>query len=41
MRNHNGVQVPQVNAYRLNIRGKDFGIIAGIEQDLLPRVFDQ
>src|SRR5215470_11043249 len=41
MRNHNEVQVSQVNVHGFDIGGKDFGVIAGIKQNLLARILDQ
>src|SRR6266478_426128 len=41
MRNYNEVQVFQVDIQRSGIGRKDFGIIAGIKQNLLACIFDQ
>jgi hypothetical protein len=41
VRNYDEVQVFQVNAHGFDIVSKDFGVIAGIKQNLLARIFDQ
>src|SRR6202040_3928144 len=41
VRNHDEVQVFQVNARGCYIGGKDFGVIACIKQNFLARIFDQ
>src|SRR5215470_1375469 len=41
MRNHDKVQIVQINIHGMSIGGKDSGVIAGIKQNLLARVLDQ
>src|SRR5262249_47625119 len=41
MRNHDKVQIVQINIHGTSIGGKDSGVIAGIKQNLLARILDQ
>ena len=41
MGNYDEVQVFQVDIQRSGIRSKNFGVIAGIKQNLFARIFDQ